>query len=278
MTRKNWWITLPVVAVSGIASLWFGRLRQERDLESLWKELQSPAATEVFDPATVDDLPAPAQRYFRHAIAPGTPIARSVKLTMHGSFRLRPEAGLVPMHAEQILSPPHGLIWKARVGSGLMRFQGFDRYARGEGAMRWWLHGLVPLVRAAGPDVNHSAAGRVAGESLLIPSALLPRGGAEWEPVDDTTAHVRLKIDEEVCRLTLTVDAAGRVERMSLMRWRDDAGNGRPGYVRFDVDQITEERTFGGYTIPVRFRAGWKLGEPDEFPFFFAVIDSASFR
>lgn len=278
MTRKNWWIALPVIAAGGIVSLWLGRLRQEHGLESLWKELQSPVATEVFDQATVDNLPAPARRYFRHAIAPGTPIARSVRLTMHGSFRLRPDASLVPMHAEQILSPPHGLIWKARMGSGLMRFQGFDRYAKGEGAMRWWLHGLVPLVRAAGPDVSRSAAARVAGESLLIPSALLPQSGVEWEAVNDTTAHVRLKVGEEACRLTLTVDAAGHVERMSLMRRRDNAGNGRPGYVRFGVDQITEERTFDGYTVPTQFRAGWKLGEPDEFPFFFAVIDSASFR
>jgi hypothetical protein len=143
--------------------------------------------------------------------------------------------------------------------------------------MRWWVLGLVPIVRAGGKDVTRSAAGRLGGEAVLVPSALLPGRGAAWEAVDDGTARVRLTVGGEPVTATLRIDAQGRLRHASLMRWRDDAGSGRPGYVRFDVE-LSGDRTFGGYTVPTHLRAGWRLGEPDEFPFFDATLDSAAYR
>ncbi|HLM66063.1 MAG TPA: DUF6544 family protein, partial [Longimicrobium sp.] len=213
----------------------------------------------------------------RRAIAPGTPLARSVRLTMHGTLRLSPGGDALPMRAEQVLAPPAGFIWRARVGRGAMRFRGYDRYAQAQGAMRWWLLGLVPIVRADGTDVTRSAAGRLGGEAVLVPSALLPGRGAAWEAVDDGTARVRLVVDGEPVTTTLRIDADGQLRHASLMRWRDDAGGGVPGYVRFDVE-LSGERTFGGYTVPTHLRAGWRLGERDEFPFFDATVDSAEYR
>jgi len=42
-------------------------------------------------------------------------------------------------------------------------------------------------------------------------------------------------------------------------------------------DQIGEERTFGGYTVPTVCSAISKAGTPQENPFFEAVIDQADF-
>ena len=46
----------------------------------------------------------------------------------------------------------------------------------------------------------------------------------------------------------------------------------------FPGDGFEAERTFGGFTIPTRFRAGWRLGEAGEFPFFHATIEGARYR
>lgn len=277
MIRRRWMSVIPIAAAGGVLALWAARARQERALEPLWGELQAAGADGAFDPAMVDGLPEPARRYLLHAIAPGTPLARSVRLAMHGTLRLSPDGDTLPMRAEQVLAPPAGFIWRARVGSGAMRFRGFDRYTHGQGQMRWWMAGLLPLVRAGGADVTRSAAGRLGGEAVLLPSALLPARGAAWEAVDDSTARVRLAIGGEPVTATLRIDAGGRLLHASLMRWRDDAGRGAPGYVRFDVE-FSGERTFGGYTVPGHLRAGWRLGEPDEFPFFDATLDSAEYR
>jgi hypothetical protein len=275
--RRRWLSVIPLAAAGGVLALWTARTRQEQAVDALWRELQAPGAGEVFDAAMVDGLPPPAQRYLRHAIAPGTPLARSVRLTMHGTLRLQPGGDALPMRAEQVLAPPAGFIWRARVGRGALRFRGFDRYGHGQGRMRWWMWGLAPIVRAGGVDVTRSAAGRLGGEAIFVPAALLPARGAAWEAVDDSTARVRLTVDGEPVTTTLRIGADGRLRHASLMRWRDDAGGGAPGYVRFDVE-LSGERTFGGYTVPARMHVGWRLGEADAFPFFDATVDSAEYR
>ncbi len=277
MKHKGWLFALPLAAAGGLLLGGALRTREEKALEPLWNALSQPGDATPFDPVMLDGLPPPAQRYLRHAIAPGTPLAPAVRLTMHGAMRLQPGADPIPMQAEQILAPPRGLVWKARVGSGATRIRGFDRYGDGAGAMRWWLWGIVPLVRASGPDVTRSAAGRVAGEAILMPPALLPQQGAVWEAVDDRTARVHLQVDGERVASTLTVDDEGRLERVRVARWREGDKARPAGYAPFDVDEFGGWRTFGGYTIPTRFRAGWGLDEKDAFAFFYADIDTARY-
>ncbi len=272
-------VLLLLLAAAGMALLRSAR-RRESETERIWSTLAGPTNQGAFDPSSVDDLPPPARRYLRRAIAPGTTLRTTLQLTMHGAIRLKDGAEPLPMQADQILAPPHGFVWRARVAKGPMRIRGFDRYGLGKGVGRWWLYGIIPIVRGSGRDVDRSAAGRLAGESVLVPASLLPGSGARWEPVDDRSARVTVAVDGEAVTLTLTIDTDGRLERVSFMRWQGDNAQGSkssPGYVRFDVDQWTDERTFDGYTIPTRFRAGWRLGETDEFPFFYSEIDEAVF-
>jgi hypothetical protein len=70
-----------------------------------------------------------------------------------------------------VLTPGSGFEWTARAGGVL---SGFDRYADGRVEMRWKLFGLLPVMRAAGPDVTRSAAGRAAAETIWLPTTLLP--------------------------------------------------------------------------------------------------------
>jgi hypothetical protein len=253
-------------------------LTRRFELDAIRGRLLHRAAPEVFDPAVLAGLPAPAQRYLRHSIAPGAPLAAGVRLTMRGAMRMKPGGRLLPMRARQVLAPSRGLVWEARIGTRLLWFSGFDLYAEGRGELHWWLYGLVPLVHAGGTDIDRAAAGRVGGESIFVPGSLLPRRGVRWTEVDDDSARVRVELDGEAVEITIGVDDAGRPQRVSFPRWREDAGDGKPGLVAFAVDGFENERTFGGYTIPTVFRAGWRLGEADEFPFFFATIESAEFE
>lgn len=277
--KRRYWIPLAAaLPTGGLLALHRLRVREERALEALWDALSSPRLQPAaFDPAMVRGLPPPAQRYLLRALAPGTPLRRVLRCTMRGTLQLDPARAPQPMTAEELLAPPHGFIWKAQVGSSRLAVRGFDAYAHGEGRMRWWLLGLVPLVRAGGPDVSRSAAGRLGGEAVLVPPALLPEAGARWTAVDDASARVRLDIGGEPVTLTLTVDAEGRLARVSLLRWREAAAGRAAGYARFDVDGWAGEQTFDGITIPTRFRAGWDLGTPGATPFFHATLTDAAF-
>jgi len=268
-----------LLLATAVATLRWQCRRHERTLDSLWTELAQPpgepAAT--FDPDTLADLPAPARRWLSHAIAPGTALAHTALLRMHGSIVLDERKPPWPFTADQVLAPPRGFVWRARVGSGMMRIRGFDRYAHGRGELRWWLLGLVPVVTSRGPDVDRSAAGRLAGEACLIPAALLPGRGARWEPVDSQRASASLTVAGETITVTVRVDDEGGLQRVVFHRWNGDPRNGPVGFLPFIVD-FEGERTFDGYTIPAGLAAGWGApGGEDPKYFFRAELDNVSF-
>lgn len=269
------WIALAGLAAgAALVVLAVGRSRSDRNIRTLWSELAAQGDGEPFQPGMVADLPDPARRLLLRAIAPGTPLARSAELEMRGEIRLAPERDPLTLRAGQVLAPPDGFIWRAQAWRGLLRIGGFDRYGRGEGEVRWLLWGLVPVVRAVGPEVTRSAAGRLAMEAVLFPPALLPGRGAVWEPVDAGQARFRLTVGDETVTTTVVVDPEGRPLRASAMRWSEDAG---PGYDLFAVELGGELRS-GGYTIPSELAAGWRLGQEDEFRFFRATLERAVFR
>lgn len=269
------WV-LVILLTTLLAGLRLARYRHESRAAAAWSALEEDGDGTPFTAEMVDGLPEPARRYLLGAIQPGTPLAASVRLTMEGAIRTRPGGADMPLRAEQILSA-HGLVWRARAGSGPMGIVGFDRYLDRQGEMRWWLAGLIPVASAAGPDVSRSAAGRVAGESVLLPSLLLPQRGARWAPLDHLRARVTRWVDGEEITLTLTIDAQGHLTHVTFMRWRDDAGAGEPGPVRFDV-LFEGELVRGGYRIPASMRAGWRLGAADEFEFFQATLTDVRYR
>jgi hypothetical protein len=240
------------------------------ELDALFES--APAASKRFDPAAFAHLPPPVQGYLRGAIAPGTPLASAVRLRMHGSLRLKRWRRFV---AEEVLVQGRGMIWRAKVRMGLFGVRGFDRFVDGVGAMQWKLGGVVSVVRADGPDVTRSAAGRFAAESIWLPSVFCDER-VTWR-ADNGVVHARLPTDGEVQDLALSL-SRGCLQQVSLKRW----GNPDDGaFGSFDFGaQVEQQARFGGYTITARVRVGWHLGSPgfDEGQFFHATIDEATFR
>lgn len=159
------------------------------DLDALWNSV--PATDRVFEPQQVAHLPEAVQRYLTHAIAPGTPLASAVRLRMHGLIKIgRPRK----FKAEQVIVRGRGMIWRARLRMYGLSVQGYDRFVDGEGRMRWKMLRLISLVRADGSDVTRSAAGRVAAETVWLPS-LLCDDSVWWRDGADGAAHARFAVD-----------------------------------------------------------------------------------
>lgn len=207
----------------------------------------------VFTDAELDGLPAPVRRHLRAAIAPGTPLAASARLRMHGHIKV---GRWLPFHAQQLLSPHQGFQWTARA-AGIIT--GYDRYARGQGQLRWKLLGLLPLIHAEGPDVTRSAADRLAGEAVWVPTALLPRFGVDWAVADDRHLTVRYRIDAVQVEVHYVLDADGRLTSLAFERWGDPDGTGSWGLHPFG-GQISAYATFDGVSIPSAGRFGWFFG------------------
>lgn len=243
------------------------------DLDDLWHS--TPPSYQTFDPEELDATPDPAQRYLRHAIAPGTPLASAVRLQMRGEIKLNRWRAF---EAEQVIRWDRGMIWAATVRMWGLPIRGFDRLVDGTGEMRWALLGLIPVVSESGPDIVRSNVGRMAAETVWLPSALC-RDEVAWTGRDDSRAQAHFTKWGESAEPTFTTDERGRLQRVHLQRWGnpDEAGF---RYASFG-GMVGEEGTFEGYTIPTRLRVGWHLGEEgfaSDGAFFRGVVTAARFR
>ncbi|MEZ4380579.1 MAG: DUF6544 family protein [Nannocystaceae bacterium] len=268
-------------ALGGARLLRARRETRAREVERVRQALLTDPEPDPFALAWVAGLPEPARRYLAHALAPGIQLPTSAHLRMVGNIRSEPGGEWLEVEADEVLAPPRGLVWSARIRGRVLSLSGDELYLAGRGESSFWLMDRLPVLRAAGPDVSRSAAGRVAAESVLLPSALLPGHDLEWRPGDDMdSARAVFKVDTTPAELTLRLAGDGALRSATLQRWGPTRfGPGKPGrygWQRFRVDAYAE-RTFAGITIPVRMSATWVPDEGPEFEFFRAEITRATF-
>lgn len=254
------------------------RVHDQYDVRQRRRSLEAERATgETYDPGSASraggtpehELPWPARRYLEHAIDPGRPLARRVELTMTGEFRFGDR--WCPFEAAEVLAARRGFVWEPTVhlGPGVW-FSGADFYVDGVGGQRFFLDGFVPVVRADGPAVDRSSAGRFLAESVWLPTSLLPEMGAEWEPVGENRAQVTLPAADEP--LTITVGEDGALRSVRTMRFDAETGERRP----FGA-LVESERSVAGMTIPWALEVGWGVGTDAFEPFFRAALQTAAF-
>jgi len=247
-----------------------------RAAESRWSTILAEPSTPrpTFEPSQVEGLPEVAQRWLLRAVSVGSPLWEAVELEMTGEIRLK--GAWRPFSARQALAPSKGFFWAAQATVGRFSIRGFDSYLQNEGEMRWKLLGVISVMSARGQDVTGSARGRLAGESVLVPTSF---SAGTWRtgPFRNTVVVERL-IDGHAETVQLGIGRDGTLTDVSMSRWGDPEGKGFGRYP-FGVS-VTEERTFHGVTIPAVLEAGWWHGteRQQEGRFFRAHISSATFH
>ncbi|MFV0460003.1 MAG: DUF6544 family protein [Actinomycetales bacterium] len=236
--------------------------RGSRLADDAWRALvpaaEPPAAR--FDPESLTDLPAPAQRFLRRALPEQTPLVDSVAVTALGSIRLG--STWWAFHSAQVLRAGQGLVWRARVRRGLLRIDGADSYVGGTARLDFRLYRLVPVVREHGPDIDRSAAGRLAAETVAwLPQSLAPQAGMRWEPIDDEHALATVVTPAGPIRVQVGVDADGRLRSIRTMRW--NSASSPPGRQAFGGSIDAEFRSQTGIRVAGSGSIGWGFGTDD---------------
>jgi hypothetical protein len=242
-------------------------------LEELWRS--APTSMGSFSKDTIARLPDAAQCYLCHAIDEGTALASTARLRMHGEIKLK---RWLRYSAEQVICRGRGFIWRATVWMGIVPITGSDRLLNGEGAMRWNILGIVPVMAATGVDITRSVAGRTAAELVWLPSALLDED-VSWSATDPTHTRTAIAVEGESVDLNVAIEEGGRLKSLALSRWGNPDG-GAFSYLDFG-GIVEDEGTFGGYTIPTRLRIGYFAGSSrfeSEGEFIRISIDDAKFR
>jgi len=245
------------------------------DTDAAWRSLETAPPGDRFSDGMVEELPAIGRRYLAHAIAPDTPLASSVTLTMSGA--IKPGGPWMRFKARQVLTPGLGFIWSVSARWGPLMISGEDYLVQGGGGTYMRLFGVAPFLSAGGPDVTRSALGRLAAESVLLPSSLLPLNGATWHEDSGGRARVDVPAGDGAETLSLSIGEEGQLREVVIDRWGNQTESGDFALIPFGV-KVHDESTFGGYTIPTRLEAGWWFGSERYAPFFRAEIEEAAFR
>lgn len=240
-----------------------------KQLEELWNREVPPGSK--FELDRISSLPEGAQSFLRHAIAADAPLVSKVRLKMHGEIKLKK---WVPFVAEQVISYPDELVWaaKAKVGFSIT---GYDSLIGHEGRMDWKLLGLIRVMKASGPDISRSAAGRMAGELCWLPTALLSPE-VLWESSEGNQQRLSVQTPRGHVNLTLTLAEDGALRECQIERW-GNPGGGEFRLTPFGV-VFSAERKFCDFTIGSELRAGWGYPSNPDGEFFRASIDDAQYR
>ena len=131
--------------------------------------------------------------------------------------------GWLPFSAEEVIRWDRGMIWLAVVRMHGIQIRRGDTFLDGEGATRWKLFGLLPMVNASGTDVTRSAAGprqhrvHMATFGALYRTCILD-------------VHRRLPVPcefhghNEPAEVDYGIDQDGRLKTVSMPRWDNPGG------------------------------------------------------
>jgi len=213
---------------------------------STWATLEASCrrSPERFATSTLNVLPEPAQRFLTAAVPDGAPLHNAVELEMQGRIKLGP---WLRFTARQLLVAGAGFVWAPTVGPRLLRIVGADTLGPDGGRLDFRLYGRIPVAVGTGADVDRSAAGRLAAETVAwLPQALTPQAGAGWQPIDDHRATVTLPGPDGPTDVDITVDERGNLIGIELQRWNDRTKP--PSYT-----------AFGGFVTACLDQAGTRI-------------------
>jgi hypothetical protein len=280
----EWLATAAVLAfalVGVIYVLWRRRRKAAENLARIEAQLRA-APTEAnpgesyFHPVLLAELPEPAARYLQWSLADGTPVRRGVHLNMTGRIRLGRQRPWLPLRCEELYHADRGFVWKATTRN-LLRICGFDRHYKAEGEMYWTLYGLIPVMRATGPDISRSSLDRFVAERMLAPASLLPSPDVEWKDQSKNGVNLRVRAHGRWQEFLLTVDPDGMPRKLSFHRWGNVETEGGgwqeiPYAVRFEGVFRAD-----GHTLPHELRASWWAGTERELTVVDLEIEEATF-
>lgn len=270
-------ISLLLLALIGLLALIASSVSRRFLTESLStaSRLGSGETGLVFSDDLLEGLPEPVKRYFRHAIANGTPLHRAVDLRIDGTMQLSPAGPRLPFTSRERLHAANGFIWAAVARMNGLPVVGSDSLINGEGGMHWRLLGLLSVAKADGPEVTDSAVGRMAAELVWLPAALLPLYGAVWEALNDHELRCSITLAGRETELLLMIDNNGRLLSLRMQRLRnlpDGSSELQPFGMDSDAD-ISQ----GGYTVPRSCIVSWHPDAVSRFDFWHGHIEEISY-
>lgn len=211
-------IVLALLVVGGLVLWWRVRLRAEyaRDV-SARLEAQSRAGAiapsagseaSLLTERDLSHLPAVLQRYIQRSGAVGRPLVRNVRAELRGRIRGGPDEPWMPFEAEQhnFFDHPARFFYLHARKSGVP-VQVYHRYVDASATMRVRAAWLVPLVNAAGPEMDESETVTMLNDMCWLVPGTLISDRIQWDVLDSRRVVATFTNAGHTVRATLVFNA-----------------------------------------------------------------------
>lgn len=192
---------------------------QKAKLKTLIKQLNSSQSSihpDISNSKLPAGPPVVVQRYFEHVILKHHGLIKSAIIQQSGHLRTQPLSGKwLAFDADQRLVPAAtGFIWNAKIKLPFaMHLNVIDSYIEGKGAGRVSVQSALTLKSDSGHSkLNAGALHRYLGESVWVPTALLPESGVVWESINSQSAMAKLGDHENSVSLVFHFKKTGEIE------------------------------------------------------------------
>ena len=251
-----------VVAVLVIALVVIGARKYRRATQAVVDRLVDSARPVVPSMSSVDSLPEPVVRYFRHVFVRQAQTARAAQFFQRGTLRVDPKAKRWSRFSATwtVSDDPPAFVWDARIElAPLLHVRVRDSLIDGIiGAGEVRLLSALPLGHDRDkPELNSGALYRYLAEAVWHPHALLPEAGVRWQAIDDEHASASLTAFGMTVTLEFRFNSAGEIVGVYT---EDRFGRFDGKYIRYPWEgRFSDYREFDGVRIPSYGEVGWHL-------------------
>jgi len=219
-------------------------------------DADEPESAQIYSAQSIHGLPDPVKRYFTYALSNGQAYVKSLALKHGGRFRLGADKPWMKIRGEQhFTTGSPGFVW---IGKTKM-FNAHDAYIAGKGNLSVYLLGLIRIVRDEGEKIDQGELLRWLGESVWMPTNLLPDENTRWEAMD--ASHARLIFTRNDIKVSYEVEFAadGRILSMECMRYKGQ------GELSRWTGRLADYRKTKGMMVPHVIQGMWIEEDGSEF-------------
>lgn len=197
-------------------------------------------------------LPEPVQTYFRYALKNGQSYLSQLRLKHTGQFKTGQGKDWVDIKGKQYFSAqPPGFVWIGKTKA----FKARDAYVSNKGNLSVYLFGFLRIVNREGKTVDQAELLRWLGESVWMPTNLLPNKHIQWQAIDDNKAKVTFTWQSQPVFYIVHFNEKGQIARMETERYMNE------DRLEKWIGRVSNYQKVNGMMVPTKIEASWMLEE-----------------
>jgi len=220
-----------------------------------------PGTAAVVTEADLAHLPGLVAEYVRQSGAVGQPRVQSVRARFHGRIRSGANARWMTYTGEQVntFGPAPSRLFKMDATLFSLPVDVLHVFAGPAATMRVKLCSVVPMVNAAGPDMDRAETVTLFNDLCILAPAALIDAPILWQPIDDSHVRGTLTNGAQTVTADLTFNDGDLVDFVSDDRMITSRDGSTPQ--RWSTP-VHDYRTFGARRIATCGEGRWHTTDP----------------